>query len=209
MKLYTQADAEKAVKVLFFEGAGLAERGDVENCRIRTAFKNDKGERFYLELSGMEVTHKSPERFKKYRNAGFVDYCYQLGEDDEKIRFDIEKKEYEYSKAGILDFVNTELGCSFTDIVIADMFYGYRVHKDGGGYNFMEDHNFDHEKATRARNAYNEIDMKIRKQLGEKWSKISLHEVGEDSILVRCYASDKSMRDHGMDPDNRFITVNF
>lgn len=205
--MYTQADVKKAVKVLFFEGAGCAERGDAENCRIRTAFTNDEGERFYLELSGMEVTPKSPERFKKYLNAGFVDYCYQLGEDGEKIRSDIEKREYEYSKAGILDFVNTELGCSFTEIVIADMFYGYRVHKDGGGYNFMEDHDWNVEKAHAARKAYFDLDMKIRKQLGEKYSKISLWEIGFDTITVRCYASEKSMRDHGMDPENRLITV--
>lgn len=209
MKIYTEADVKEAVKVLFFEGAGCAERGDVENCRIRTAFTNDNGERFYLELSGVEVTHKSPERFNQYLNMGFVDYCYQLGEDGEKIRFDIEKHNFEYSKADILDFVNTELGCSFTEIYVTDLFYWYLVHKQGGGYNLMEDHNFDHEKATRARNAFNEIDMKIRRQLGERYSKISLHEVGENYIKVRCYASNESMLAHGMDPDNRFITVQF
>jgi len=30
-------------KPLFFEGAGCVERGELENCRIRTAFTNDKG----------------------------------------------------------------------------------------------------------------------------------------------------------------------
>lgn len=207
MKIYTEADVEKAVKVLFFEGAGCAERGDLENCRIRTAFRNDEGKAFYLELSGIESYKKMPERWRAFQNIGFVDYCYELGKDGEKLRADIEDHNFEYSKQNILDFVNMELGCSFTDIVIADMFYGYRVHKDGGGYNFMEDHDWDVEKAHAARQAYFDLDMKIRKQLGEKYSKISLWEIGFDSITVRCYASDKSMRDHGMDPDNRFITV--
>ena len=207
---YTQADAEKAVKkVLYFEGAGCVERGDVENCRIRTAFRNDEGKAFYLEMSGIEPYKKMPERWRAYENIGFVDYCYELGEDGEKFRADVEDHNFEYSKQNILDFINMELECSFTDIVIADTFYDYRVHKDGGGYNFMEDHNFDHKKAARARNAFNEIDMKIRKQLGEKYSKISLHEIGSDSIVVRCYASDKSMLAHGMDPDKRYITVKF
>lgn len=207
MRIYTEADVEKAVKVLWFEGAGWAERGDVENCRIRTAFTNDEGQRFYLELSGMEVTYKSPERFKKYRNAGFVDYCYQLGKDDEKIRFDIESKEYEYSMEGILDFVNHHLNCSFDAIRVADVFYGYFVHKDGGGYNFMEDHTFDEAHAGAARRAFHKIDMEIRQKMGEKYSKISLADVGKQSITVRCYASYGAMVKAGLDPDRRFITV--
>ena len=207
MKIYTQADAEKAVKVLFFEGAGCVERGDLENCRIRTAFRNDEGKAFYLELSGFEKHKWTPDYLKHFENVGHIDYCYELGKDGEKLRADIERKNFEYSRQSILDFVNREMGCSFTDIVITDMFYGYRVHKDGGGYNFMEDHDWNVEKAHAARQAFFDIDMKIRKQLGEKYSKISLWEIGSDSITVKCYASDTSMLAHGMDPKNRFITV--
>lgn len=197
------------MKTLYFEGAGCVPRGDVENCRIRAAFKNDKGQRFYLELTGIEVNEKSPERNKKYTNVGFVDFCYELGQDGEKLRFDIEKQNYEYSKAGILEFVNTELGCSFEEVKAVDVFYEYHVHKAGGGYNFIEDHTFDSDKAYRARVAFAILDTKIRRQLNEEYSKISLASIGEDSITVRCYASDKSMREHGLDPDNRFITMNF
>jgi hypothetical protein len=207
MKIYTEADVKKAVKVLFFEGAGCAERGDLENCRIRTAFRNDEGKGFYLELSGFEKHKWTPDYLKHFENVGHIDYCYELGKDGEKLRADIERKNFEYSKQSILDFVNREMGCSFTDIVIADMFYDYRVHKNGGGYNFMEDHDWNVEKAHAVRQAFFDIDMKIRKQLGEKYSKISLCEIGTDTITVRCYASDKSMLDHGMDPKNRFITV--
>lgn len=207
MKIYTEADVKKAVKVLFFEGAGCAERGDLENCRIRTAFRNDEGKAFYLELSGFEKHKWTPDYLKHFENVGHIDYCYELGKDGEKLRADIEKKNFEYNRQSILDFVNREMGCSFTDIVIADMFYDYRVHKNGGGYNFMEDHDWNVEKAHAVRQAFFDIDMKIRKQLGEKYSKISLCEIGTDTITVRCYASDKSMLDHGMDPKNRFITV--
>lgn len=208
---YTQADVEKAVKVLFFEGAGCVERGDVENCRIRTAFKNDEGVKIYLELLGTEVTRNSPVRWHQYTNAGYVDYCYELYDDgySDAIRFDIESKNFEYSKQGILDFVNQELGCSFTDICVTDCFYGYHVHRPKGRYTLMDDYAFDHEKAAAARKAYDKIDKEIREKLGEKYSKISLHELGEDSITVRCYASDKSMIEHGMDPLKRYITVKF
>lgn len=209
MRVYTEADVNEAVKVLFFEGAGCAERGDLENCRIRTAFTNDEGRRFYLELSGVEVTKNTPKNWRHFRNICFVDYCYELGKDGEKIRFDIEKYKFEYDRESILHFVNSVMGCSFTDIRIADRFYDYMTHKNGGGYNLMEDHDFDDVKADKARKAFHDIDMKIRQQLGEKWSKISLHEIGEDSITVRCYASDKSMLAHGMDPNDRFITVKF
>lgn len=205
--MYTQADVEKAIKTLWFEGAGCAERGDVSNCRIRTAFKNDKGERFYLELMGTEVHEKTIERFKVYQNAGFVDYCYQITEDDEKILADIERKNFEYSMEGILNFVNTELGCSFDEIKIADNFYKYHVHAGGGRCNFMEDHTFDDDHAKAARDAFDRIDYKIREQLGEKYSKITLQSIEKDHITVRCYASDKSMREHGLNPEHRIFTA--
>jgi hypothetical protein len=224
MKLYTKADAEKAVKVLFFEGAGCAERGDVENCRIRTAFTNDEGKGIYLELCGMEVNHKSPERWKKYLNAGFVDYCHYTEQEQierihsgtGKVYYEYQYKtikeienglNFEYSKQGILNFVNENLNCSFDEIKILDSFDGYRVHKDGGGYNFIEDFEYKPEIASARRNAYNKIDMQIREQLCEKYSKISLHDMNDESITVRVYASDQSMQAHGMDPKQRKITV--
>lgn len=209
MKIYTQADAEKAVKVLFFEGAGCAERGDLENCRIRTAFRNDEGKAFYLELSGFEKHKWTSDRLKHFQNVGTVDYCYELGEDGEKVRADVERQCFEYNRANILAFVNRECGCSFTDIVVVDIFYGYHVHKNGGGYNFMEDHDWNVEKAHAARKAFFDLDMDIRKKMGEKYSTISLASVNEDSITVRCYASDNAMLKAGLDPDSRFITIEF
>lgn len=195
-------------KILWFEGAGCVERGDVENCRIRTAFMNDEGKRYYLELIGMEVTRHSPERYNRFFNVGIVDYCYELGKDGGRFDIGVNRQEFEYNKKNILKIVNNRFGCSFDEIKITDMFFGYRVHKSGGGYNFMEDYNFDEAKADACRVAYNAIDMQIRERLCEKWSKISLHEIGEDSITVRCYASDKSMEQHGLDPNQRFFTVN-
>lgn len=210
--MYTKADAEKAVKevfgkTLFFEGAGCAECGDVENCRIRTAFHNDKGQSFYLELLGFTyAAGKAPAAYATYTNAGFVDYCYQVTADGEKLRADIEKRNFEYSKAGILEFVNRECGCSFEQIIVTDAFDDYRVHKLNG-FNFMEDFEYNPAKAASAREAFNEIDMEIRRKMGARYSQISLVKVGEDYIKVRCYASEKQMREAGLDPDNRYIKV--
>lgn len=196
----------QTMKTLYFEGAGCVPRGDVENCRIRTAFKNDKGQRFYLELTGIETHEKSTERHKQFTNIGFVDFCYELGADGEKLRYDIEKQNYEYSKAGILEFVNTELGCSFDAIKVTDVFYGYHVHGKGRT-NFMEDHNFDSGKAHRARVGYAILDNEVRRKLNARYSKISLVEVGDESVTVRCYASDEDMRAHGLDPKQREFTI--
>lgn len=199
-------------KVLWFEGVGCVERGDVENCRIRTAFKIDDGEAIYLEITGVDTNKYTPAEFKCFKNYATVDHCfyfYRKGiKDICRITHDCERKvNFEYSKAGILKFVNETFGCSFDEIRVADVFYGYCVHNGCCGYNLMNEHGFDDDKANAARDAYNHIDMQIREQLGEKYSKIGLFAINDDSIVVKCYASVESMRRHGMDPDNRYIAV--
>lgn len=200
-------------KVLYFEGAGCVPRGDVENCRIRTAFINDEGKRIYLEMSGMEVTKHTPITLKGFSNVAYVDHCHYItderpNDDCNKHRLPCERKvHFEYCKEGILNFVNSELHCSFEKVVITDTFDGYRVHKDGGGYNLMDEFRYRPERAARARKAYEKIDMEIREKLGEKYSKISLYTLGDYAITVCCYASDKSMRDHGLDPTKRLMTI--
>ena len=199
------------MKILFFEGAGCVPRGDVENCRIRTAFTNDKGVRIYLELSGMEVTKHTADRLKCYTNVAFVDHCHYINGgkyDYEDIVRDCERKvNFEYTKQEILNFVNNRLHCSFEQVIILDMFDGYRVHAGKGSYNFMEDFLYNPEKAAKARIAFEKIDMKLREQMGEKYSIINLHSIGESDLTVRCYADANRMRQHGLDPDNRYITV--
>lgn len=206
---YTEKDAEKAIKVLFFEGAGCVERGEVENCRIRTAFTNDEGKQVYLELWGVEVNERTPARYKQYKNVGLVDYCIysENGSEEKHYDFDVESRSFEYSKSGILNFVNVFLDCNFTDIKILDEFDCYRVHKGNGEYNFIEDYTYNEKRSQAARKAFYDIDMEIRKKMGEKYSQIQLISVEDDSITVRCYSSDEKMRSCGMDPNKRIIRV--
>ena len=211
---YTKEDAEKATKVLFFEGAGCVELGGGRISRIRTAFTNDEGKKIYLEIMGIDVTEKSPQMYKKFKTVGFIDFCHYADpivldgwKEYENVKEVMRGTSIEYSKAEILKFVNENLNCSFDDIKILDTFDGYRVHKGNREYNFIEDYTYKPEIAAARRNAYNKIDMQIREQLCAKYSSISLQHMDDESITVRIYANDRIMQAHGMDPKQREITV--
>lgn len=202
-------------KVLYFEGAGCVPRGDVENCRIRTAFINDEGKSIYLELSGFEVNKYTAKSAEGFENVGTIDHCHYItnenpNDDCNKHRLPIERKiNFGYYKQEILKLVNRELNCSFDEMIVTDIFDGYHVHADHRGYNLMDDFVYRPERAKKAREAFHKIDMQVREQLGEKYSKISLHTLGDNALSVRCYASDESMKKHGMDPAKRIMTVLF
>lgn len=141
-------------KILLFEGAGCVPRGDVENCRIRTAFTNDEGKQIYLEITGSETTKHTPEHLKEYTNAAHVWHCFYITDetpnDDCNLhricephgKKSLELVNFEYSRAGILRFVNATLHCSFDDIAISNGYEPgeYRVFKEHSGYNFMEEY---------------------------------------------------------------------
>jgi hypothetical protein len=136
-------------KILYFEGAGCVPRGEVENCRIRTAFTNDKGEKIYLEMSGIEVTKNSSKKsIAEYTNAGFIDSCHYItneGDDENKHSiYHRNTKTFEYTKLEILNIVNS-LGCSFDEVAILPDLAGYRVFKDREGYSFGDEFRFNQE----------------------------------------------------------------
>ena len=192
-------------KTLWFEGAGCAPRGDLSNCRIRTAFRNDEGKVIYLELTGFEANKW--DRKHGYDIVGHVDYCYEISEDGSEFRVgEVESMKYEYCQRDILDLVNGALGCSFDCIRIADSFYGYRVHAGAGKVNLMDDHTFDDDHASRAREAFANADKEIMDKLNAKYSKLSLVSVGKNEIAVRCYASKSELWRAGI---HREFTVAF
>lgn len=198
-------------KILYFEGAGCVPRGDLPNCRIRTAFYNDRGTLFYLEVNGFEVNRWTPDHLRGFENLGSIMHCRTIYYGKNENNFDRHKIEgkvhFEYSEAGLLKMINDKLCCSFTDIFVGDLFDGYRVHGPNHTYIPMESYPWNPARARRAREAFADIDQKIRDMLGEKYSKISLSEVGEDTITVYCYADARNMAKAGLDPDNRYFTV--
>lgn len=56
-------------KTLYFEGAGCVPCGEVENCRIRTAFRDADGRAIYLEITSIEVTKHTSKMYKHFRNV--------------------------------------------------------------------------------------------------------------------------------------------
>lgn len=148
-------------KILYFEGAGCAPRGEVENCRIRTAFHLNDGRAVYLELIGVETTKHSAPRVKQYAVAGFVDFCfYVTGCSDDCNESQIPKyqhKTFEYTKKNILKLVNS-LGCSFDEIVVLPDLAGYHVHGKGRAVNygdkFLYDKSLTHRREEIRRHYY-------------------------------------------------------
>lgn len=125
-------------KTLYFEGAGCVARGDVPNCRIRTAFHLDDGRAVYLEISGMETTCCSAPMYRRFKNYGVIGSLHyadcSCGDDRRDFGLD-PCYAFEYTLDNILSLVNS-LGASFDAVEVLPDLAGYRVHADKGGYNF-------------------------------------------------------------------------
>lgn len=206
------------MKTLFFEGAGCVPRGDVENCRIRTAFHNKEGRAIYLELSGIESNKYTAKSLANFTNIGFVDYCHYITEDlddcnKSRVRevptgLLVERKHFEYLKDGILKFVNDILFCDFDNIKICNVFDGYQVHQSefnlfGGAktvcktgydkYFFMEDFLslYNPELAEARRNAFKKYDELYKAKTNSKYSILSIVQLDNETVSLRSYTSDK------------------
>lgn len=175
------------MKTLYFEGAGCAPRGEVENCRIRTAFHNDNGESIYLEISGFEIGKYHENAWPLGTNVGMVTDCfYILGDDDENKHSIVSSlhKMFEYTKAQILSLVNS-LGCSFERIVVLPHLAGYRVFKAVGAreYNFGDEFEYSEERTTRAEEVQRHF-YELEKNEGKKYPNFSLWVDHEDPRLL-------------------------
>jgi len=172
-------------KTLYFEGAGCAPRGEVENCRIRTAFHNDKGDAIYLEIMGVEVTKHNAKIYKDFKNVGVVHHCCYIKNDDDENKHSVKEmrnKTFEYTKGNILNLVNL-LGCSFDEVVILPDLAGYRVFKEGGGHNFGDGFNFNAELTARAEKIKDHF-YGLEKNEGKKYPNFSLWVDEKDPELL-------------------------
>ena len=156
------------MKTLYFEGAGCVPRGEVENCRIRTAFRNKNGEPIYLEMSGNDKAYRFKTDDKGNRKAielngafGWINHCFNIDkylseEKEDNVRMSFENAEpdvnyeFEYTKAEILRFVNEKLDGDFDEVVVLPDLAGYRVHKGGGSFNFGDEFIYNEERTEQA-----------------------------------------------------------
>ena len=131
------------MKTLYFEGAGCVARGDLPNCRIRTAFHLGNGNTVYLEISGMEVTRTTAPcyRDKGLTNYAVIDHCFCIDgtwDDCTNRHYTEHNHTFEYCAAEILAYVNS-LGASFDAVEVLPDLAGYRAHAEKGGYNFGDE----------------------------------------------------------------------
>jgi hypothetical protein len=133
------------LKTLYFEGAGCVPRGDLENCRIRTAFHTDDGTPLFLEIVSIEVTdlhRKSPELMDEI--GGCIAFggvtCHPITKDTNTIvNAHYEKRSnIPYCRHAILRYINNVYGCNFDAIEVLPLLSGYHVHRSGkpGGVNY-------------------------------------------------------------------------
>lgn len=187
MEMNQQSITEKPKqKILYFEGAGMDfykeayKESDVGNFRIRTAFTNDQGDQYYLEM------HRSPN------NGLYVSQFIPLtGGHNNSIQF---PETNTFTKEHITNWINSRLACSFDTIEVLSRFHGYLVIANRDRYNLIDNHVIDHELAAKRATAYEKIDKEYRLALNEKYSKIYLKEMDDQSITIGCTASDKSVK---------------
>lgn len=166
-------------KTLYFEGAGCVARGDVPNCRIRTAFHLDDGRSVYLEISGMETTRCTAPMYRKFRNYGVIDHLHwaNCSAGDDRAEFGIDRTyAFEYSLANILALVNS-LGASFEAVEILPNLAGYRVHADHCGYNFADEFQLDRDLLA----ARQDVDAQIRQREQERGERSICYSLWVDS----------------------------
>lgn len=172
------------MKTLYFEGAGCVPVGEVENCRIRTAFTNNNGKQIYLEITGLEKKNKKGES----EFIGFIDSCHYItnenpNDDENKNRIYPRNGEtFKYTKENILKFVNS-LSCNFDAVVILPDLGGYRVFKEKDGHNFGDKFQFNAELTVKRQGIYEHF-YAIEKAEKKEYPNFSLWTDEEDINIL-------------------------
>lgn len=122
-------------KTLKIEKAGSANYNGL-NCRMRTAFENDKGEKIYLEFHTGHVYYKNNTQY----NYIAVSHVFRLDiKEDMNSNYSkqispfetsITQQKLEYTEENIL-YVLSKLGLNNVNIVYTD-YNEYAVHTVGG-----------------------------------------------------------------------------
>ncbi|MBN3352009.1 hypothetical protein CF086_17075 [Clostridium botulinum] len=205
----------KNTNILYFEGAGCNynpnEKSDIGNYRIRTAFINNEGKLIYLELGGHEFSDKK----KGIHWKTHIDHAFYITNDNDdncnnnRINYNWQyiRDNVTYTKKNIVKYINKLCNTNFDTMEVLDFMEDYRVHGDNYKYNLMDNHIVNRKRTEARKKAYKEVDMDYRKKLNEKYSKISLLKMDDESITIRCYASSQSMLKAGLTEQDREKTI--
>ncbi|SDX94407.1 hypothetical protein [Thermoactinomyces sp. DSM 45892] len=204
------------MRILYFEGVGNPFSsevvGDLRNYRIRTAFSNLDGIAYYVELSATPRYKKnSYKEIKDQARALSVPHLYKIGDVVEGLKqcHEVERNfdkiyKLDYTKASITEWINEVVNCQFDSVEVLDEFYGYDVYRERDKYDLIDNFDVNHELASRRREAYRKIDDMYKKALNERFTVITLREMDENSITIRCHASEEALRRSGLP---RFTTI--
>lgn len=209
------------MKTLYFEGAGWPETEKKYglNCRIRTAFTNDKGRKIYLELMAGK---KDKKRMKGYEFAGIpdiytvVDSCHYITDDYKIDDCNVSRIRGENGKAlehnfnwmpytldNILKFVNVNLDCSFDKIEVLPEYAGYRVFGDSkkygtyAGYNYGDEFPYDEERTRKIAARVEELKQHYAKLFNQRFDNTSYWRDGND-LHIRINVSKQAMENAGI-----------
>lgn len=168
------------MKTLYFEGAGMdCLNSDIKNCRIRTAFHNEEGDKFYIELGGWSSSKVSDNII-----AGHVDTCFKITDDtrnDENMRQIGRLRHYrfDWNKQNILKIIKS-INPTFDNIEVLPDLAGYYVFSDNS---FGDEFIYDAELTARAeiiKNYYHELE----KSEGKKYPNFSLWTDDKDNTIL-------------------------
>ena len=208
-------------KTLYLEGAGCVPRGEVANCRIRTAFTNDNGKKVYIEFISYTVTKDDHKKYKRYLghdigvNLGFCDYCHYITDDPHiddcnESCLPCERNEpFIYTYDGIKNFINKNCNASFDKIVVLDDLAGFRVHNGNGKHNTSERYNFgdtfvyDEELTKKRIEKVADLKKHFTKIFNQRYDNTSYYI--ENNALTVCINVEKSKRIAAGYTDRKFI----
>lgn len=215
-------------KTLYFEGAGsTGANGDYNglNCRIRTAFHNDKGKMIYLEVGGGHPNKYMLKEAKKekiklpetYMYIHFAFYITDNPEIDDCNENQIKTIDYKemlkisYTLENIRDFINKYFNCSFDEAVILDNLAGYKVFADytpncygtSKEYNFGDCFEYDKELTEKRIAKVNEMKEHFCKLFNKKYDNTSYWI--EDRKLKVCINVEEEKRIAAGYPERQFV----
>lgn len=113
-------------KTIKFEGAGWAgadtsKATDMKNCRVRTTFINDRGQKIYLEI-GCVDNRKRTSKARDYQHMDMpwhISHIFYTKDKSESRSTDFDhawKQTKEFTKENVLKFLNRECNASFENI---------------------------------------------------------------------------------------------